>query len=110
MDDEAQCGGGHTNSNMTLSKPHRGNLQARVAYDSRSLDPCRECGLVQASELNGWCLKPTPPPRPPSSPPLSIAPAFADAAAQPATASPLPPPPSPPQPILRCQTIFALPY
>ena len=69
MDDEAQCGGGHTNSNMTLSKPHRGNLQARVAYDSRSLDPCRECGLVQASELNGWCLKPTPPPRPPSSPP-----------------------------------------
>ena len=35
--DEAQGGGGHTNSNMTLSKLHRGNLQARVAYNSRTL-------------------------------------------------------------------------
>ena len=47
MDDEAQGGGGHSNSSTTLNKLHRGNLQARVAYNSRnSLDPCRECGLV----------------------------------------------------------------
>ena len=32
MDDEAQGGGGHSNSSMTLmNKLHRGNLQARVA-------------------------------------------------------------------------------
>ena len=40
MDDdklEAQGGGSRTNSSMTLSKPHCGNMQARVAYNRLSL-------------------------------------------------------------------------
>ena len=36
-DDEHNAqGGGHNNSSMALSKPHRGDLQARVAYNSHT--------------------------------------------------------------------------
>ena len=34
-DEHKAQGGGHTNSSMALSK-HRGNLQARVAYNSHN--------------------------------------------------------------------------
>ena len=53
-DDEHDAqGGGHTNSSMALSKPHRGNLQARVACNSHtSLEPCRKWPSYTA--LRSW--------------------------------------------------------